>query len=224
MVIQDLLNRSLRDDSEIKRVEIIILTCNRQEVENECIRRILDNTFHPYKLVVYDNRPDSPAWHGTHISKVWNKLIKQSTCDYICLMNSDILVGVNWLEPMLDVFKRYENVGVVVPLLGESAPNYIQQKAKQDLPYEVNEQVSGSCFLFKKELIDKIGDFNNRFYFYGQETEWFQRVIKAGYKVYLQPVVTMEHLKRITVVRNMSEEFQKEEEEYLSKLLKEFNL
>src|SRR3990167_10178146 len=77
----------LLDDHEIKRVEIIVLKYKSPDIEIECLSRIIRYTQWPYKLNVFDNRGNGP-----NTSKAWNKLIRESTCDYILFMDSDAFV------------------------------------------------------------------------------------------------------------------------------------
>ena len=56
MDIKDIVEKPLLDDSKIDRVEIIILKYKSPIIETNCINRIIDNTTHPYKLTIFDNR------------------------------------------------------------------------------------------------------------------------------------------------------------------------
>ena len=53
------LTEPLADDNEIKRVEIVVLKYKSEDVEKDCLTKLIECTQHPYKLVVYDNRPNS---------------------------------------------------------------------------------------------------------------------------------------------------------------------
>ena len=49
------------------------------------------------------------------------------------------------------------------------------------------DHLSGGCFLTRREVIEKIGLFDERFFLYFEDTDWFKRVRKAGYKIFYQP-------------------------------------
>ncbi|MBC8214055.1 MAG: glycosyltransferase [Candidatus Marinimicrobia bacterium] len=55
--------------------------------------------------------------------------------------------------------------------------------------------VSGSCMMFPKKLVDEIGDFDERFFMYFEDTDFCFRAKKAGYKVIYNPETQIIHYK-----------------------------
>ncbi len=53
--------------------------------------------------------------------------------------------------------------------------------------------ISGACMLIKKELFEKIGGFDERFFMYFEEQDLCYRVKKAGFKVIFNPEVEIIH-------------------------------
>lgn len=182
----------LRDDEEIGRVEIIVLTFKSPHNEVECIKRIIEKTRHPYQITVFDNRPNSP-----NTSKVWNKLIWDSTCPFIVIMDSDAFVETEgWIEKMFTVLVSRPDCGVVVPVCGRngSCPEFQRLSASNRAPHAVDRYVSGYCFMFRKALVSEIGWFDEDFLMYGQDSDWFDRLKYRGYKAYIHPQVEVFHL------------------------------
>jgi len=58
--------------------------------------------------------------------------------------------------------------------------------------------VPGSSLLIKKEVIDRIGVLDSRFFIYYEESDWCARAIKAGYKVYFVPKAKIAHKVSVT--------------------------
>src|SRR4051812_20927799 len=85
--IKELAKIPMKSESEMRMVEIIILKFKEPEVEAECAKRIIENTNWPFKLTIYDNRQNTAS-----TAKIWNKLIRESTCDYILFIDSDAYV------------------------------------------------------------------------------------------------------------------------------------
>ena len=56
--------------------------------------------------------------------------------------------------------------------------------------------ISGSCMMFKKELIDNIGLFDGRYFLYFEDTDFCFRAVKNNYKVIYNPDTTIIHYKR----------------------------
>lgn len=62
--------------------------------------------------------------------------------------------------------------------------------------YETTEQTdlaSGCCMLIKKEVLDSIGSFDERYFLYYEDTDLCQRVKQANYKIYYEPKSILWH-------------------------------
>lgn len=200
---------SLLNDSDVKRVEIIMLKYKSPEIEQDCVNRIIKYTKWPYKLNMFDNRGNGP-----NTSKAWNKLIKESTCDYILLIDSDAFVhdtikdinghhqseGVCWLTEMMKAFDKFDNVAWVGPVCGTLAVSTVQSMRPEDSdPFCVNGHLSGYCFLTKKSIYEELGYFDEDFCFYGQESDWLEVVMEKNvyenkdYKLVVAPRAHVVH-------------------------------
>lgn len=182
----------MKTESEMKMVEIIVLKFKDPEVEVECAKRIIENTEWPFKLVFYDNRQNTAS-----TAKIWNKLIKASTCDYIMLIDSDAYVpklSPCWLTRMMESFE-HEDCDVVIPVADNVGGQHQQVSAGAKYPNEVknNDVWSGFCWLIKKGTMEKAGQFDEQFYFYGQDSEWASRIAKKGLQTYMRRDVFLHH-------------------------------
>lgn len=165
----------MKNDEDIRRVEIIMLKFKEpKEIINEAVSRIIHNTNWPFKLTVYDNRPNT-----ANTAKIWNKLICESTCEYVCIIDSDAYVPdvePCWLTRMME---SIDERGIVVPV--SSAPGGARQHVSGPKPYPSSElntgAWSGYCFLVDKMVFEHAGYFDERFYMYGQDSEW---AIRSG--------------------------------------------
>lgn len=191
----------LVDDREVKRVEIIILKFKESpEVIDKCILRIIHNTDWPFKLTIFDNRLNPP-----NTSRIWNKLVSEATCRYVLIMDSDAFVPTEKTEPcwLTRMMESIDETGFVIPV--SSCGGGAHQHVTGPLPYPsptVNKDIwSGYCFLFDREgeWRDKIvyghdGHlFDERFYIYGQDSEFAHRVGKVGGAIMRQDVF-VEHI------------------------------
>ncbi len=59
-------------------------------------------------------------------------------------------------------------------------------------PYETD-YVSGACMVIKREVFEKIGLFDERFFMYFEDADFCWRAKKAGFKVAVDPRVTITH-------------------------------
>lgn len=207
-------------ERELKRVEIIVLKYKDPEVEHLCAKHLLENTEWPYKMNFYDNRPGTK-----NMSKVWNKLIRESTCDYVLIIDSDAFVpklSPCWLTQMMAVFSN-EDCYVVVPKVSKTSADEQKGSAENVPPRKLKSEFAAQCVLYKKEVFEKVGYFDEDFLFYGQDTEWSLRLSKKGLPAYLVPGVSVEHLKHYSISKAFkNKEVDREiEREYVDRLLKE---
>ena len=201
-----LTNRNLVSDFEARRVDIVVLKYKLPNVEIECMAQLIKHTDWPYKVTWYDARNQT-----ANFSKLWNRLAYESTCDYICIMDSDAFVTPHWLENMMACFQpefmcadlasktpkkvKADPVGVVVPVTHTAGAHTLQGKYwKEKSPCIVSAQVSGFFFLFRKALLDDIGYFDERFYLHGQDSEWFDRVIASNWNIVMCRNVYVDHM------------------------------
>lgn len=191
--IRTLAKEKLVNDEEVKRVEIIMLKFKEDPaVIDKAIHRINHHTKHPYKLTIFDNRLNPP-----NTSRIWNKLIEESTCRYVCIIDSDAFVPADlspcWLSRMME---SIDQTGFVIPV--SSSQGGAHQHKTGPLPYPATalnkDAWSGFCFLFDREgEYRKVGKFDERFYIYGQDSEFALRVGKHGGAV-MRLDVWVEHI------------------------------
>lgn len=182
----------MKTEAEQRMVEIIILKFKDPEVETECVKRIIENTNWPFKLNIYDNRLNT-----ANTAKIWNKLIKDSTCDYVMFIDSDAFVPETtpcWLTRMMESFK-HKDCQVVVPVSNNVGGNYQKALRAEVYPSESlhNSVWSGFCWLFRKSVMEKAGWLDEQFYFYGQDSEWAARIAKKGINSYMRRDVFIKH-------------------------------
>jgi GT2 family glycosyltransferase len=170
------------------KVEIIIVKYNQPEYEANTIASVLHNTnYSNYTLTAYQNPP------GIGLAECWNRLIENSDAEYICLLNSDVVVPDMWLTALMNVFNTVPNIGAIVP---SSNKVFLSQI---DIPFSHTSRdwdeiqafadtqvrdgrcislptLSAMCVIFPKKLWADIGKFDEDFYLYGEDTEFFYRL------------------------------------------------
>src|SRR3989344_112065 len=188
------IERPLPTDHELKRVEILVLNYKAPEIEAECAKRLIQHTNWPYKLNLFDNRIGSK-----NMSKIWNRAVRESTCDYIVIMDSDVFVpklDPCWLTRMMDTFATHPNCYVVSPMVTRTS-GFQQQadKSHNRPPEKMVEIFAGMCLLYKKEVFEKIGYFDEDFLLFGTDPEWSWRLINSKECVgYFRPDVLVNHI------------------------------
>lgn len=61
-----------------------------------------------------------------------------------------------------------------------------------DLPIEVD-SVCGACMLVRREVLERVGLLDERFFLYGEDLDWCMRTRQAGWTVRYEPGVVVQH-------------------------------
>jgi len=176
--------------SDEERVEIIMLVIGNDRFEAiRCIEGLMRCRY-PFKITIYEN-----SLNSMNTAKIWNKLIRESTCGYVMLIDSDAIPFGDFLTPLIDVLNRHPDAAVVCPVADQTAvPDYqrIPQKDKDEFVPGLDHG-SGFCMLFRKSIFEKVGFFDEDFVFYGQDTDWMERVVDSDYNIYIVPRSLVHH-------------------------------
>jgi GT2 family glycosyltransferase len=73
-------------------------------------------------------------------------------------------------------------------------PYHVEHRAFYMSEHEVD-WVTGACFFFRKEIVRRVGCFDEEIFMYGEEVEWCFRIKKAGYRIIYTPKTYIYHLK-----------------------------
>lgn len=183
----------MTDDRETKRVEIVMLKFKESpEIIDKAVIRIIHNTDWPFKLTVFDNRLNS-----ANTSRIWNKLVNEATCDYILIIDSDAYIPEKKTDPcwLTRMMESIDETGIVIPI--SNAPGGHDQNRGRAEAYPsavINKGIwSGYCFLFTIKAWQSIGEFNEKFYIYGQDSEFAHRAKEIGGAV-MRKDVLVEHI------------------------------
>lgn len=116
-----------------------------------------------------------------------NKGIYATSGRYLCVLNSDVLVTPYWLTKMVTAIEADPSHVMVNPVTNNTAlinvpmepgrsymdmNRILERKSPKNYP-EI--MPTGFCLFFKRELVDKIGGFDEAYVSYGEDTHfWFQ--------------------------------------------------
>lgn len=196
--IKALAKQPLSEEREKRRVEIIMLKFKEDpEIIDKAVTRIIHNTDWPFKLNIFDNRPLEGEENNRNTAKIWNFLIRQATCRYVLIIDSDAYIPAKKTDPcwLTRMMESIDETGFVIPV--SSAPGGANQHVHGPLPYPAytrNKGIwSGYCFLLDVPRWKGILDFDERFYIYGQDSEFAHRASRIGGAIMRQDVF-IEHI------------------------------
>jgi GT2 family glycosyltransferase len=169
----------------MQSVSIIIPNMNGLPLLQSCIRSIKAYTDVPYEVIVVDNGSQdgsvdyclaeegvklisSPSNRG--FPAACNLGMRLASGDACLLLNNDVTATRRWLSNMLRCLYSSGDIGIVGPVT-----NYASGRQLVETPYQTAElaalaenaldpskwremkRLVGFCFLFKRELMDRIG-------------------------------------------------------------------
>jgi len=141
-------------------------------------------------------------------------VVRDSASEYLLILNNDTIVAPDFLAQMIKVAKSESSIGIVGPkvyyyhfpnriqsaggkvnmrtgqasLIGVKEIDVGQYNRQQEVDY-----VFGCCLLIKKEVIQKVGLFDESYFCYWDETDYCFRAREAGYKVVRIPEAKIWH-------------------------------
>lgn len=152
-----------------------------------------------------------------------NSGIKKAKGDYALILNPDIFVNRGAIKKLYDYIKKDKSIGLLAPkllnpdgslqyscfrdfnfftpvlrrtFLGKIFTSSVDKFLMKDFGHDEIKEVDwvmGSCFIIKKELMDELGGFDERFFMYFEDTDLCRRVHQTGCKVVYNPEAVVIH-------------------------------
>lgn len=140
-------------------------------------------------------------------SNVGMRYALEQNADYVLLLNNDTIVDSNFLIELIKVIEKNSEIGMVGPKIYDYYTGRISSAGgaidwwrglgihigdnKLDKgQFDFNKEftfLTGCCWLVKKELLYKVGMFDNRYFVYMEDVEFCVRTVKLGYKLFFVP-------------------------------------
>lgn len=100
------------------------------------------------------------------------------------------LFRLKYLIPGEDMRRRL--APAISRVSGKTVSTYFQTYSDEMTPTVVD-CVSGACLMVKKQVIDRVGPLDEKFFMYMEDMDWCLRIRKAGYNVYYMREVEVVH-------------------------------
>lgn len=147
--------------------------------------------------------------------------MREAKGEYYFIVNNDTEVTDNLLEALLEPFFMDEKIGVSGPKIRYFEPRDMLQyvgfgpinpytgrtfavgyQESDHGQYDVGSYTHGAhggAMMVKKEVVDKVGMFPEKFFIYYEEWDWCLRILRAGYKIYYTPKGLIYHKESVTM-------------------------
>ncbi len=215
-------------------VSVIIPVYNEFAYTYNCLKSILRNTGDiAYEVLIADDCSTDVTKEVEKIAKNvqlittkenvgflrnCNHAARYAKGKYILFLNNDTQVQANWLEPLVNLIERDEEIGMVGSKLvypdgylqeaggivwnDASAWNYGNRKSPEDPEYNYVKEadyISGAAIMIRKSLWEEIGGFDERFApAYCEDSDLAFEVRRHGYKVMYQPLSVVVHFEGVS--------------------------
>jgi GT2 family glycosyltransferase len=154
-------------------------------------------------------------------AKGYNDALKHVDADVYCLLNSDVEVTPNWLDPIQKTFEQHPETAIIQPkILDLLKPNYFEyagaaggfidrlgypfcrgrifQSLEEDRgQYNDTSEIfwaTGACMFIRKKVYDDLGGFDEDYFAHQEEVDLCWRAQNEGYKVYYVGTSEVLHL------------------------------
>jgi GT2 family glycosyltransferase len=150
--------------------------------------------------------------HNVGFAKACNQGLRIARGRYLLLLNNDAVLGKGVLERFAWALERRPRPGVVGGQLVDNAGNVLRShrafptirsecgfSSTSPTPQHTGselvevEQVAGVCMAIHREVLEKVGLLDERFFFYFEDTEFCLRLRRMGFSVLLDPKARITH-------------------------------
>lgn len=166
-----------------------------------------------------------PQEKNLGFAKAVNLGIKKAKGDYLLIANNDVVFDKNYLICLLKFLQENPAVGIVggkvyyknpkdkIAFAGARFNFYTGLLRPSKSPNKTCETdwVTGCNMLVKREVLAKIGSFDEKFFFYFEDLDLCLRAKRAGYKIIFYPKAILWHGEGESINR---EDWQKKSEFY----------
>ncbi|MFA4852323.1 MAG: glycosyltransferase family 2 protein [Bacteroidales bacterium] len=159
----------------------------------------------------------------------YNDALSQVDAEYYVLLNSDIEVTENWIDPVIDLMDKDKSIAACQPKIRSfnnkeeyeyagAAGGYIdkygypfcrgrifQSLEKDEGQYDDVAEIfwaTGACMFVRAELYHKLGGLDNDFFAHMEEIDFCWRLKNAGYKIMYCPYSVIFHVGGGTLPKN----------------------
>lgn len=154
-------------------------------------------------------------------AKGYNLALKQVNATYYVLLNSDVEVTENWLDPIINLLDKNDNVAACQPKILDynfqnkfeyagASGGYIDKygypfcrgrffNALEDDNGQYNDATeifwaTGACMFVRAEYFWKVGGFDDDYFAHMEEIDICWRMKNVGYKIFVEPKSVVYHV------------------------------
>lgn len=218
-------------------IAIVILNWNGKKFLEKFLGNVVENSQKYAEIIVADNAStdDSIDYLQKHFPSIriienttnygfaegYNRALSKVKADYYVLLNSDIEVAKDWIQPVIEMMENDKQIGAAQPKIlsyqekdhfeyAGAAGGYIdkygypfcrgrlfQSIEKDQNQYNDSVEIfwaTGACLFVRAELYNKLGGLDNDFFAHMEEIDFCWRLKNADYKIMYCPHSIIYHV------------------------------
>ena len=224
------------------KIGIVIINWNGLNLLKKYLRPIIDNSLNSKVYVIDNNSSDESLLYLSEnfkeveiisldknygFAEGYNLGLKKVEEEYVCIINNDILVTKDWLNPIREKFKKHPSSIIQPNILDINNSEFFEYAGasggfidKYGYPFcrgrifntiEKNDGqysdskifwVSGACFFISKKIFYEIGGFDKRFFAHMEEIDLCWRAFNLGFSCYSITSSKVFHVGAATIKKN----------------------
>ena len=205
----------------LPKISIIIVNYNGKELLQKCLESLFKTNYENFEVILVDNNSTDNSIE--FVTKEYPKIIvikldsnkgfaepnnigaKIAKGEYLLFLNNDTVTTSNFISEMIKVLEKDQRVAICQSLLLrpngdiDSSGDFIDRigivynsKTKIDQIKEIS-SARGACMMIRKKIFDKLGGFDEKFFFSFEDVDLGWRSWILGYKVVIAPNSVVYH-------------------------------
>ena len=203
------------------RISVIIVNYNGKELLQKCLESLFKIDYNNFEVILVDNNSTDGSMEfviKNHPNVIVVKLdsnkgfaepnnigAKIAKGEYLLFLNNDTITTTNFISEMIKVLEKDEKIAICQSLLLkpdgniDSSGDFIDKmgivynsKTKTDEIREIS-SARGACMLMRKKIFDKLGGFDEKFFFSFEDVDLGWRSWILGYKTVVVPQSIVYH-------------------------------
>lgn len=205
------------------KIAVIILHFGLFETTKQCLKALKGKIGDHQVILINNSQDDissltsiipdtkiinNPANVGfaTGVNQGLTLASKDKSTTHYFLMNNDVVIEHGSFAQLLLTYNRFKDAGIVAPVLHHVGgydwggkysqwSGMVRHKNWDNKPKTTQTvtHVAGAAMLLSRELVEKIGYFDERFFLYFEDLDYCLLAKTAGYTIHINPDVVASH-------------------------------
>ena len=224
------------------KIGIVVINWNGLNLLRKYLKSIIDNSDNSTVYVIDNNSLDESIYYirqnfkeveiisldkNYGFAEGYNKGLKKVKEEYVCIINNDILVTKNWLNPIREKLEKdplsiiqpnildinnddfFEYAGASGGFIDKYGYPFCRGRIFDSLEKDDGQYLdskifwaSGACFFVSKNVFYEIGGFDKRFFAHMEEIDLCWRGFNLGFNCYSVTSSKVFHVGAATIKKN----------------------